>query len=120
MGLLDGILQQVAGSPDNVAAIAAKVGIDPALAEKAVAALGLAHAKPGDTVQEASAATGLDSGTLGKIVEQLGGEGGLEQISRKLKDHPQLSGIAGMLDRDGDGNPLNDVLGMARGLFGKS
>jgi len=29
-----------------------------------------------------------------------------------------LSGITSTLDRDGDGNPLNDVLGMAKGLFG--
>jgi hypothetical protein len=26
--------------------------------------------------------------------------------------------VTGMLDRDGDGNPLNDVMGMAKGLFG--
>jgi transposase-like protein len=120
MGLLDGILQQVSGSPDNVAEIAQKLGIDPALTEKAVAALGMAHARPGDTVEEASAATGVDSGTLGRIVEQLGGEGGLQQLNEKLKNHPQLSGVASMLDRDGDGNPLDDVLGMAKGLFGKN
>lgn len=120
MGLLDGILKSIAGSPDDVAAIAKKIGIEPALAEKAAAALGMAHARPGDTVKEASAATGLDAGTLGQIVEQLGGAGGLDQLNEKLKSHPQLSGMASMLDRDGDGNPLNDVLGMAKGLFGTS
>jgi hypothetical protein len=31
-----------------------------------------------------------------------------------------MSGITSMLDRDGDGNPVNDVLGMAKGLFGGS
>jgi hypothetical protein len=36
-----------------------------------------------------------------------------------LKDNPQAAGILKMLDRDGDGNPLNDVMGMAKGLFGK-
>ena len=29
-----------------------------------------------------------------------------------------LQKVAGFLDRDGDGNPLNDIAGMAKGLFG--
>lgn len=118
MGLLDGILGQVAGNMD-VAAIAKQVGIDPAMAETAIAALGKAHPEPGDTVEAAAASTGLDAGVLGQIVQQLGGEGGLGQLSGLLKDNPQLAGIAGMLDRDGDGNPINDVMGMASSLFGK-
>ncbi len=36
-----------------------------------------------------------------------------------LKDNPALAGVAGMLDRDGDGNPLDDIAGMASSLFGK-
>ncbi len=36
-----------------------------------------------------------------------------------MADNPQLSGIVDMLDRDGDGNPLDDIAGMAKGLFGK-
>ena len=117
MGLLDGILGQVAGNLD-IGSIAQQVGIDPGLAEKAVAALGKAHPEPGDTLGSAAASTGLDVGTLGKIVEQLGGEGGLGQLSQMLKDHPQAAGILNMLDRDGDGNPLDDIAGMAKGLFG--
>ena len=118
MGLLDGILGQMAGHVD-LAAIAGQVGIAPELAEQAVAALGQAHPEPGDTVAAAAASTGLDAGVLGQIVQQLGGEGGLGQLSGLLKDNPQLAGIAGMLDRDGDGNPINDVMGMASSLFGK-
>ena len=49
-----------------------------------------------------------------------GGEAGLEKLNGMIKDNPALAGIAGMLDRDGDGNPLDDVLGMAKGLFGKN
>lgn len=120
MGLLDGILKQVGGAPDDVANLASKVGIDPALAEKAVAALGQAHDEPGDTVETAAARTGLDAGTLGTIVEQLGGEGSLDEFARMLKDNPDASGILGMLDRDGDGSPLDDIAGMAKDLFGKS
>lgn len=122
MGILDGILGQVAGNLD-IGAIAQQAGIDPALAEKAVAALGQAHPEPGSTVEAAAAKTGLDVGTLTGIVEQLGGEGALGQISGLLKDNPQAAGILQMLDRDGDGNPLNDLGGladMAKGLFGKS
>lgn len=120
MGLLDGILQQVAGSPDSVAELAAKVGIDPALAEKAVAALGKSHAEPGDTVELAAQKAGLDVGKISQILTQLGGEGALAEIVGKLGDNPQLSGIFDMLDRDGDGSPLDDIAGMAKGLFGKN
>ena len=119
MGLLDGILKQVAGAPDDVTNLARKVGIDPAMAEKAIAALGAAHQEPGDTVDSAAAKTGLDTGTLNTIVEQIGGEGSLAEFSRMLKDNPQASGILNMLDRDGDGNPINDIAGMAKGFFGK-
>lgn len=122
MGLLDGILGQVAGNLD-IGNIASQVGIDPAMAEKAVAALGQAHPEPGSTIEAASARTGIDSGTLGKIVEQLGGEGGLAQVSDMLKSHPHAASILGMLDRDGDGNPINDIGGLinsVKGLFGKS
>ena len=92
----------------------------PELAEKAVAALGQSHAEPGDTIAGAAAKTGIDAGTLGQIADQLGGEAGLEKLNGMIKDNPALAGIAGMLDRDGDGNPLDDVLGIAKGLFGKS
>lgn len=121
MGLLDGILKQVAGSPDTVADLAAKVGIDPAMAEKAVAALGQSHGEAGDTVTLAAEKTGLDSGTIGNVLNQLGGEGALGDIVNKIGGD-KLSGLVGMLDRDGDGNPLNDLGGladMAKGLFGK-
>lgn len=120
MGLLDGIMKQVAGSPDDVANLAAKVGIDPAIAEKAIAALAVAHQQQGDTVEAAAAKTGLDTGTLSSIVQHIGGEGSLTEFSRMINDHPQAANILGMLDRDGDGNPLNDIAGMAKGLFGKS
>lgn len=119
MSILDGILGQV-GSNVDIANLAAKVGIDPAVAEKAVAALGAAHPQPGDTVSTAAATSGIDSGTLSQIVDHIGGEGALTKFNELLQDHPQAAGLLGKLDRDGDGNPLNDVLGMAKNLFGKS
>ena len=106
MGLFDGILGKVADHPE-IANMAAKLGIDPKLAEQAVAALGEAHQQPGDTVQQAAARTGLDAGTVGQIVEHLGGEGSLGKF-------------AAMIDQDGDGNPMDEIAGIAGKLFGKT
>ena len=106
MSLLDGILKNIGGAPDDVANLAEKVGIDPEMAEKAIAALGQTHQLDGDTVELASEKTGLDTGVLSQIVEQIGGEG-------------SLSSFASMIDKDGDGNPINDVMDMAKGFFGK-
>jgi hypothetical protein len=118
MSILNSILGQV-GQHVDVANMAEKLGVDPAMAEKAIAALGQAHQMDGDTIEIASARTGLDAGILGQIVQQIGGEGSLGEFARMLKEHPQASGILGFLDRDGDGNPLNDIADMAKGLFGK-
>lgn len=119
MGLFDGILGQV-GQHADVGNLAAKLGIPEAMAEKAIAALGQSHTEPGDTIAGAAAKTGLDSGTLGQIVDQIGGEGSLAQYAQALQNNPQAASVMNWIDRDGDGNPVNDVLGMAKGLFGKS
>jgi hypothetical protein len=119
MSLFDTVLKNIAGSPDDVVNLAAKVGIEPAMAEKAIAALGHAHQLEGDTVEAAAAKTGLPTGTLDQIVAAIGGEGSLMQFASMIKDNPQAAGVFKMLDRDGDGNPLNDIAGMAGGLFGK-
>jgi len=118
MSLFDSILKQVGGNLD-IGGIAGKFGLDPAMAEQVVQALGVSHAEEGDTIQGAAAKTGLDAAMLEKITAHLGGEGGLGQISGLLQDNPTLSKLAGMLDRDGDGNPLDDVAAMAKGFFGK-
>ena len=107
MSILDGILKNIGGAPDDVVNLAAKIGIDPAMAEQAIAALGKTHQMDGDTVTLAAEKTGLSPEILTQIVAAIGGEG-------------SLTHFATMLDRDGDGNPINDVLGMAKGLFGKS
>lgn len=119
MSIFDSILKNMASSPDDVVNVAAKVGIDPAMAEKAIAALGKAHGQPGDTIGTAAARTGLDAGTLGQLVEQIGGEGSLGEYARMVAENPQAKSIFGMLDRDGDGNPIDDIAGLAGGLLGK-
>ncbi|MBN8500294.1 MAG: hypothetical protein J0M19_03980 [Sphingomonadales bacterium] len=118
MGIFDSILGQV-GNHADVGNMASKLGIPAEVAEKAIAALGQSHEEPGDTIAGAAAKTGLDTGTLNQIVEQIGGEGSLGQYAQMLKDNPIASGLLSQLDRDGDGNPLNDLAGLASGLFGK-
>lgn len=119
MSLLDGILNQVSNHPD-VANLARQVGLEPAQAEKAIAALGVAHQAPGDTLALASSKTGLDTGVLSQIVSQIGGEGSLGEFARMLNEHPEAAGFLAKLDRDGDGSVIDDVIDMAKGLFNKN
>lgn len=107
MSILDGILKNIGGAPDDVANLAAKLGIDPRTAETAIAALGKTHQMNGDTVTLAAEKTGLSPDILNQVVAAIGGEG-------------SLSNFASMLDMDKDGNPLDDIMGMAGKLFGKS
>jgi hypothetical protein len=118
MNFLDNILGE-GGSGSAIQSISEKFGIDPSLAEAAIAALGKAHPEPGNTVDIASAKTGLDASVLMQIIQQIGGESALGKISEQLQSNPQAAGILNMLDRDGDGNPLDDIAGMASSFFGK-
>ncbi|WP_438731200.1 hypothetical protein ACR9YC_05995 [Parasphingorhabdus sp. DH2-15] len=120
MSMLDGVLKNLPVGADSIGEIAEKLGMDPSMVEKGVAALGQSHGEDGDTMAAASEKTGLDSGALSGIMDQLGGEGGLGQISEMLGSDEGIMGkISGFLDQDGDGNPLNDVMGMAGKFFGK-
>jgi ATP phosphoribosyltransferase regulatory subunit HisZ len=107
MSILDGILKNIGGAPDDVANLAKQVGLDPAMVEQAIDALGKTHVMKGDTVTLAAEKTGLSPDVLNQIVAAIGGEG-------------SLANFASILDRDGDGNPVDDILDMAKGLFGKS
>jgi hypothetical protein len=120
MSILDGIMKQVAGSPDTVASLAEQVGIDPSMAEKAIAALTQSHPEEGDTVELAAQKTGFDMSALSGIVSQLGGENALGDIASGLQGQEGgLDGLMGMLDQDGDGNALDDIANMASSFFGK-
>lgn len=119
MSLFDTILGAAGGNNPTVANMAEKLGIDASIAEKAIAALGKSHAEDGDTVELAAAKTGIDTGMLSAIVDQVGGEGSLGKFNQMLAENPKAAGILDMLDRDGDGNPLNDIADMASGFFGK-
>jgi ATP phosphoribosyltransferase regulatory subunit HisZ len=105
MALFDDILGKVSGHPELVN-MAAKLGISPAMAERAVAALGEAHQLDGDTATLAAEKTGIDPATIAQVIEHVGGEGSLGRF-------------ATMLDQDGDGSGIDDVMAFASRLFGK-
>lgn len=119
MSIFDQILGQVSSNVD-VKNLAAKVGIDPEQAETAIAALAAGHHAPTDTLSTAAANSGLDKGVLGQIMEHIGGEGALAGFATALSSHPDaLQKVAGFLDKDGDGNPLGEIAGFTKGLFGR-
>ena len=124
MGMLDGLLGQIASNVD-VAGLAAKVGISPEQAASAITALGQAHTAPGNTVDTAAAATGLPTDILQQIVGHIGGEGALGQFASMLVAQGGGAGgimgtLGGMLDQNGDGSATDEIAGFAKGLFGKS
>ena len=57
---------------------------------------------------------------LSEIVTQIGGEGALGQFATLLQGNEGvLGGLGKMLDRGGDGIIVDDISGLASGLFGK-
>jgi len=118
MSIFETILAQ-AGHAD-IGGLAEKLGLPPALAEKAITALGQSHGEAGDTIAGAAAKTGIDSGVLGQLVEHIGGEGALGQYAQALQDNPQLAGAFKWIDQDGDGNPINDMISAVGKLVGKN
>ncbi len=121
MSILDGIMNQVAGSPDTVASLAKQVGLDPALVEKAVAALGQAYPQDGDTIELAAQKTGIDMTALTGIVSQMGGESALGDLSSRLgSEEGSLAGVMNLLDQDGDGSALDDIAGMASSFLARN
>jgi hypothetical protein len=97
MSLLDGILNQMSGNT-TVENLAAKVGLSPEQVEQAVAALGQAHAAPGDTVTTAAQQTGLPQDKLQEIIGHIGGEGALGRFASLLQqDGGVLGGIRNIL-----------------------
>lgn len=131
MGMLDDLLAQADGNID-IAGLAGKAGLDPAMVQGALGQLLPQIADPSvdnaAAVADVAGKTGLDAGALGALLPQLlqqvqgaGGAGGvLEQVMAGLGGNAggaggMLGQVAGMLDRDGDGNPINDIMGM----FGK-
>jgi hypothetical protein len=122
----NGILGQIFGSKDvsrNVAGHAAEqTGIDPSLLKKMLPILAMLVAG-----YMAKQSGGQDQGQGGGLGDLLGGvlgggssSGGLGGMLGNVIGGGQqaapasgMGGLASMLDMDGDGNPLDDILGMA-------
>ncbi len=104
-GVTGMIEQQVAG------AIAAKMGIDPSMAQMAIGALTQQHAQPGDTVAAAAQQTGIGTDTLTQMMGHLGGEGGLGSLVGAMSGQ-QAAPAAGGTDIAGT------LTGMLGGLMG--
>ena len=107
------VLGQIFGSPEVSRTVAQNAatssGLDPALLKKmlpmlAMLVAGFMAKQQGAGQPAAPASGGLgDLGGLGGLLGGLLGQGGAAQSP----------GLAGMLDLDGDGNPLDDILGLA-------
>jgi hypothetical protein len=109
------------GASSVAGAVSEKLGIDPATAqgfvdqalpdnqaEAAAADPAQQDVAPAEEAAATDAAAPEAEGLLGQASAMLGGSQG---IMDKAK---------GLLDQDGDGNPLNDITGMVGKMFGKS
>lgn len=117
------VLGQIFGSKDvsrSVAADAsAKSGIDAETLKKMLPLLAMAVAgymawqgRQGD----AGAAAPADAGGLGGILGNILGGGA---AAPQAAPAGGLGGLGSMLDMDGDGNPLDDIMGMAGKMMGR-
>jgi hypothetical protein len=99
MGMLDGLM-------GNVEGIAEKLGLPADKAGALMTSLQEKFSGDGDKMQAVQDLAAEHGVSVDKIKEMLGGE------------DSWLGKATGFLDKDGDGNPLNDLAGMAKGLFG--
>lgn len=111
------VLGQIFGSPDVSRQVAgqaaASTGVSADLLKKmlpivAMAAAGM-MAKSASASSAAAPAGGGLGGLLGQVVGGLMGGGASAPAAAG-----GLGALAGMLDLDGDGNPLDDIMGMAQ------
>ncbi len=105
------ILGQIFGSKDvsrSVAGNAAtQTGIDPSLLKKMLPILAMLVAGYMAKQSGGGAQTGEASGGLGGLLGGLLGGGG------QAAGSAQAGGLGSLLDMNGDGNPLDDIIGMA-------
>lgn len=112
------ILGQIFGSKEISRTVAGQAsqstGIDPALLKKmlpllAMAVTGyLASRKAGDASTQDGTQSGGLGGMLGQVLDGVLGGG-----QSPAAQSGALGGLASLIDLDGDGNPLDDILGMA-------
>lgn len=84
MSILDSTLARTSGAADTVLGLAKELGLDPALAEKAIIVLAQSHVANGDTIALAVQKSGLDASVLTSIAAQVGGDAGLTALAERL------------------------------------
>ena len=119
VGLGDAVLGQIFGSKDVSRTVAksaaAKSGLDPALLKKMLPMLAMLVA--GYLAKQRAAAEPAPEnagpgGALGDLLgNMLGGRGGA------TANRPASGGLASMIDLNGDGNPLDDIMRLAGKAF---
>lgn len=118
------VLGQIFGSPDVSRTVAGQAagttGISADLLKKllpivAMAAAGMMAKSASAGSAAAPAESGAMGGLGGLLGQVLGGLGG-SQPAAAGGSLGGLGGLASMLDLDGDGNPLDDIMGMAAKL----
>ncbi|HWW63468.1 MAG TPA: hypothetical protein VNZ43_01785 [Sphingomonadaceae bacterium] len=122
MGILDGLLGQA--DKIDLGALASQIGLSHdevrTGGEALLSRLAGGGQDAASAAADAAAETGLSVDKLQALLPALAaqfGDGGVEGLLSKLGG---AGGLLSGLDKDGDGNPLNDIAGMAKGLFGKS
>lgn len=101
MSILDGLM-------GNIGGLAEKLGLPADKAQEIATSLQEKLGGEGDkmqAIQDLAAEHGI---SVDKIKEMLGGDG----------EGSVFSKLTGFVDKDGDGNPINDLTNMAKGLFG--
>jgi len=101
--MFDGIL----GNLGNLDELAARVGVSPEQFQN------LAQSLQGQVAAGTSHADALSA-----MASQHGLS--LESLQGVFAEGGMLSGLGSMLDRDGDGNPINDITNLAGNLFNRS
>ena len=115
------VLGQIFGSKDVSRSVAGhasgQTGIDPAILKKMLPILAmlvagyLSHSQGGEA-QQGGGGGGVLGGLLGSVLGSVLGGGG-QQAAPQQGGLGSLGGLASMLDFDRDGNPLDDIIGMA-------
>lgn len=126
MSILESLIGQ--GGSLDLGAIARQVGLSPEQVKQGGEAMLGKLAGGGVDAQAAaagaSAETGIDLSKLMALLPVLAQQLGAADTAG-LAEKLGLTGdgvmgrIGDMLDRDGDGNPLDDIAGMAGGMFGR-
>lgn len=97
------MFDNLVGKLGGLEMIAAQIGLSPEQMQALMAEIS-ARIGSGDTsisaLAEVAAEHGVSADALQSLLGQIGGP------------------LGGLLDRDGDGDPLNELSGIAKGLFG--